>query len=224
MIAPSRTAAGLAGIVAGSLLLIELGLFLASGWSPEAFTRAESAAEVMRTGGSYLRGAALAGFFGLALTVLLMGGVARHLEHFAPTIAAATLYFALIGAAGHALVPLGLWLTVPLLGNLGPLPWPQGAWEGFNQAMGAAHGVGSVFSGLAMIAAGGGLIRVPLASRWPGVLGLGAGFTTLAALLSIGTPASAIGAMLFLPSIGATILFRGVSGAELMRGVDSSAA
>lgn len=217
MIAPPTRAAGLAGVIAGVFLLIELALFLASGWSPAAFANTDSAAEVMRTGGSYLRSAALVGCSGLALTVMLMGGVARHLVHSAPTLAAATLYFALLGAAAHALVPLGLWMAVPLVGSSGSLPWPPGAWEGFNQTMGAAHGVGSFFSGLAMAVAGAGLLRGPLTSRWAGILGLVAGLTTLAALLSIGTPASALGAMFFLPSIGATAVFRSVCGMELMR-------
>jgi hypothetical protein len=180
--------------------------------------------QVLQQGGDLLRLAALFGFTGLAATVLLMAGLSSRLGSSSPTLASAVLYFSLVGATGHSLVPLSLWIGVPsFVAMSGEASLVSGGWTGFNAILSGAQGIGSLFLGLAMLCAGIGFLRRRMRSPLAGWLGMLAGLLTLLTLLGIGTPLMGIAGILFMPALLLTILFRFVAGLELFLTARASA-
>ncbi|HEX6537022.1 MAG TPA: DUF4386 family protein [Gemmatimonadaceae bacterium] len=216
---PEPRAAGTAGMLAGAGLAIEFALFTASGWTPATFSQPERALAFLQTGGTLLRAAGLVGFLNLGLAVLWVVGLAAKLADGARTRATATLYFALVGMAGHALVPVGLWLTVPAFLRLAAHDQAvaAGGWSGFAALLSAAGGVGYLFDGFALLAAGWALLgrrRWPALLGWVGVVGGGASALTV---LADETALDALAAACFLPALLLTITFRFWSGYLLRR-------
>lgn len=211
------TITGASGIVAGLCLAGELSSFLLSGWSAEKFSDPAQAIEVLQSGGQFLKLASLLGFVGLATTLLLTAGIAARLWAAAPTRSAALLLFTLVGVAGHALVPLSLWIAVPALGALGSASpeTAQGSWTAFNLIIGGAQQVGSFFVGFAMICGGSALVKC--GSRLVGWIAIGAGLLTLVGVLGLGLGALALASATFLPALVSTILFRFLAGLSLLR-------
>ena len=216
---PTTRFAGAAGIASAVLLVCETGSFLLSGWSPQRFGDPVQAMALLQQGGTALRAAALFGFVGLVATTFLIVGLAAAVEERAPNLATGTLYFGLIGIAGHSLVPLGLWTGIPAFLTMAAqrLDTAQHAWYAFAQVSDAAHGVGSLFGGLAMLSAGAAAMATPALSRVVGWLGLSAGALTVVTLLTVGTPLATVGGALFIPALALTVLFRLASGLVLFR-------
>lgn len=198
---------GLAGILAGIALACELSLFMVSGWTPEKFSDPSKALELLEHGGVYLQAAAGFGILGLALMCLFLIGLAEKLKDETPTLAGATLYFGLIGVAGHSLVPVGLWMGIPALlsasdSNAG---MALEAWTAFRIVLDGAQGVGSVFMGLSMLATGWASAKWKVLPAYLGWLGIAAGAATLFIVLSNDTRFAGI---VIFPSILLTIVFR----------------
>jgi hypothetical protein len=208
---------GLAGIAAGPLLVLETASFLRSGWNPIRFSDPVQAMQLLRQGGGDLRLAAVFGFTGLVVTLCLFIGLADWLRRRTPAFADAVLYLGLIGIAGHSLVPLGLWIGIPMFLSLAShnMTLAQNSWAAFAATSNSAEGVGSLFMGLAMLLAGIAALwhrSFSLLLAWIAVI---AGALTLITLLAIGTPLYGFASSLFFPSLIATVLFRFIAGIEL---------
>ena len=222
MMHPAPRAAGVAGVLAGIGLAIEFALFTASGWTPTTFSHPDRALAFLQTGGTLLRAAGFVGILNLALAVLWVAGLAASLTHGARTRATATLYLALVGMAGHALVPVGLWLAVPAFLELATrdAPASAGGWSGFAALLSAAGGVGYLFGGLALLAAGSAIVARRTGSATLGWVGLVGGGASVLTVLADETALDALAATSFLPALLLTITFRLWSGYVLWRVAD----
>jgi hypothetical protein len=220
---PQMRTAGVAGMVAGVLLVLETTSFLLSGWSPEKFSDPARAIELLREGGAQLRVAAMFGFAGLLATTFLVAGLASALRNQTPSLAVGTLYFGLIGIAGHSLVPLGLWVGVPAFLTLASrnTVLAQSAWAAFGPTSDTAHGVGTLFMGASMVLAGSAIIASRGARSLLGWVAVAAGALTLATLLTVGTSLAAFGGVLFMPALALTVVFRFWAGLSLWRRAES---
>src|SRR5690606_37004483 len=132
--------AGISGMLAGVALAAEFTFFMSSGWSPEKFSDPASAIELLESGGNHLAVAAAFGLAGLALTTMFIAGLAARFARTAPTLASATLFFGLIGIAGHSLVPMSLWIGVPAFLSLSSAT-AMDAWTAFRIVLDGAHGI-----------------------------------------------------------------------------------
>lgn len=216
---PGMRTAGSAGVAAAGLLIAETASFLISGWSPARFADPAKAMVLIQDGGYALRASAFFGFAGLVATVYLLAGLASALLKKSPAAAIGQLYLGLIGVAGHSLVPLTLWVGIPAFLDLKArsMALAEGGWAAFAPISNGAHGIGMLFLGCSMVLAGCGLAKEPGWMRAAGVSGLAGGLLTLATLLAVGTPFEAAAGMIFLPSLGLTVLFRFLSGVALWR-------
>jgi hypothetical protein len=217
---PRAPVAGVAGIAAGVGLAVEFGLFMAGGWTPASFETGEAALALFASGGTALRAAGAVGIANLALWLLLLGGLAGALKQAAPSCAAGALWFGLVGAAAHALVPMGLWTGIPVfLGMATEDPSSAlGAWPAYSIVQAAATGAGYLFAGAALIAIATGLLtaRVPArALAWTAGLG---GAAALVSVLGTATPLAPVAEIVFLPGLLLTVVFRVWAGHALWRG------
>lgn len=216
---PRPRLAGLAGVLAGLGLALEFAFFMASGWTADAFGNADAALVLFAEGGSALRAAGFIGVINLALLVLFLAGLAAQLYAAAPTRIAGMLCFGLIGAAAHALVPIGLWAGTPALVSLaaGEPELARGAWSGFALAQSAASGAGYFFGGAALLLAGWGMLASRTSASRLGYVGLAAGIAGMAGVLGQGTSLAGVSAALFIPGLLLTIAFRVLAGYALWR-------
>lgn len=223
---PRIRIAGVAGVLAGLGLVVELSLFMASGWQPHIFGDPAAAIRFLQESGGLLRAAGFAGAVNLILTTLFVTGLAAKLHPTAPTAAAATLYLGLIGIGAHALVPLGLWLSVPGFLSLSDqgAATAQAAWAGFAAFITAAGGAGYLFVGLSMLSAGFAGLAMKSLSPTLSWVTLLAGAATVVNVLADSVQLSSIAQMLFFPSILLTILFRIWGGRELLLAESSARA
>jgi hypothetical protein len=224
MYAMNTKAAGVAGIVAGIGLMIEATLWITSGWTPATFSDPSSAVRFLQGSGDILRWAVLAGFANLVFLVLFVAGLAHRLHSRMPTLAAATLWFGMIGAGAHVLVPLAYWYGTPAFLSADPAA-AQGSWTGFAAIVGAAGGAGSLFLGLSMVVAGWAAIHralpgAPVAFGWFAVL---AGAATVIAVFAPDTPLSGLASVVFMPSLFLAIAFRIWGGFALTQTFDTKA-
>jgi hypothetical protein len=206
--------AGLAGIGAGIGLALEFGLFMVSGFAPDTFAEPNSALAFLQARGGYLRAAVLVGAVGAALTTIFLVGVAARLRDAAPTRAAATLYFGVIGGAGHGLVALTFWVAIPLLVGLAARE-PDLAAAGVGSLTlltSGAEAFGNLFLALSMAAAGWAIVSfriLPVAVGW---VGLAAAALTLARIVGAETP---LAFAAFFPSLIGAVIFRLWAGISL---------
>jgi hypothetical protein len=216
---PGVRTAGAAGIVASGLLVAETSSFLISGWSPARFADPAQAMGLIQDGGDALRTSALFGFVGLVATVYLLAGLTTVLLKKSPAAAIGQLYLGLVGVAGHSLVPLTLWVGIPAFLDLKArnMALAESGWAAFAPISNGAHGIGMLFLSCSMVLAGYGLVKEPGWMRAAGFSGLAGGLLTLATLLAVGTRFEAAAGMIFLPSLGLTVLFRFLSGLALGR-------
>lgn len=212
--------AGLAGILAGIGLAVELALFMTSGWTPETFGDPAAALAFLQGSGTHLRAAALVGAINLVFTTVLVAGLAARLQATTPTRAAATLYFGLIGIGAHGLVPLGLWLGVPMFVELAyrDQQAAANAWGGFAAFLSGAGGLGYLFLGLSMLATGWAAVSEKALPVFLGWVGLVAGAASVVNVLAAETPVDALASAAFLPALLFSIVFRVWAGYELWKG------
>ncbi|MFI5898375.1 hypothetical protein ACIA5D_50720 [Actinoplanes sp. NPDC051513] len=216
---PSRRGAGIAGVLAGAGLAVETAGWSASGWTPQTFTDPATALQFLRDSGGILRVAVFVGAVNLVFTVVLLAGLAGWLRAAAPTRAATTLYCGVVGVAGHALVPLGLWLGAPAFTALAgrDAATAEGAWAGFNAVLAAAGAAGALFLGVAMLAAGSAALTssaMPTPLGWVAAL---AGAASILTALAATTPLDSLASAAYLPSLGLAIVFRTWAGIHLWR-------
>lgn len=213
-------AAGWCGILAGIGLTIEAILWQASGWTPGSFASAAAAFEFVSGSGTTLRWAVAAGFVNLGLLVPFTVGLAEKLSARSPTMAAASLWFGMIGISLHLLVPLAHWYGVPefTAASREHLGSAEGAWIAFNLvAHEAAGGGGKLFMGLSMLSVGAAVLLskpLPVYLGWLALLGGGCSVLTLFAPQ---TALSAVANAAFMPSLLLSILFRVAGGMALLK-------
>jgi hypothetical protein len=195
--------AGIAGILAGSAIVGEFVLFMASGFTPETFGRAESALPFLADSGALVRAAVLFGAAGVALRTIFVAGLASHLGGVAPTRAAASLYFGLLGGVGHGLVALSFWLGIPMLLALAgdDAAAAAGAWAAYSILTAGFEGFGNLLLGLSMLAAGSAIVSTRLLPVGLGWLGIIAGVLAVLRVVATGTPLSGLVFVVFLPSL-----------------------
>jgi predicted lipid-binding transport protein (Tim44 family) len=216
----SPTVVGWSGILAGIGLVLEGALWTASGWTPETFADAEAAMAFLVDGGTTLRWAVLSGFVNLVFFIVFVAGLAARLQARTPTAATATLWFGMLGASLHRIVPLSHWYGVPAFVEAAARD-PQAAesaWTAF-VVVGheAAGGAGSLLMGLSMLAAGWAIVAhraLPVLLGW---LGLITGAATVLTLFAPETPLSGLAGAMFMPSLLLAIVFRIWAGVALTR-------
>src|SRR6266496_167865 len=117
---PQLKHAGIAGILTGLGLVLEFTFFVLGGYSADTFGNAVAAvASLQQHCDLFLRVAGICGAGGAFISVIYVAGLASKLHSKAPTRAVATLYFGVLGAVGHALVALSLYVGLPLPLGLG---------------------------------------------------------------------------------------------------------
>lgn len=212
----TQRAAGVAGILAGVGLAVEFAFWTASGWTPRTWSDPAGALAFLDEHGDVLRAGVFAGVANLAFVALLLVGLARRLRDRSPTLGPATLHFGVIGIGGHALVPIALWLGIPMLLTM-PDATARSGWVGFAMLLTAAGGVGSLFLGLSMLAAGLAAIRGDALPSWLGWVAILAGTTSALTVLTAATPLGVLAGSLYLPSLLLAITFRVAAGIHLVR-------
>lgn len=212
--------AGLFGTAAGIGLLVEAALWTLSGWTPATFADPAAAMRFLAEDGTVLRAAVFAGFVNLALFVVLVIGMSDALRPRTPLLAAATLWFGMIGITTHLLVPMAHWYGTPaFVRAAAESPTAaQSAWTAFvTVGHDAAGGAGSLFLGVSMLTAGWAIVARHALPTPLGWLGLVTGVTTVLTVFSPDTPLSGMAGALFLPSLALAVVFRIWSGVALIR-------
>jgi hypothetical protein len=184
---PNVRIAGIAGILSGILLIVEFALFMASGVQPTTLQDAAIALPFLHDHGGNIRVAVLFGAVNAALAIILVTGLAASLHAATPTRAVATLYFGILGTAGHGLVALTYWLGIPAFVALtrGDQEAAAYAWPAFFAVLTGFNDFGDFFVGLSLVAAGWAIVAkkmLPVSLGWVSLVGGGA---TLARLLGL---------------------------------------
>jgi hypothetical protein len=197
-------------------LAAEAALWMATGWSPSTFGDPDTALAFFRDQGGVLRWAVLTGFLNLVFATVFLGGLASHLRTRTPALAAATLWFGLLGVGTHVLVPLAYWYGVPAFLAAEP-PAALASWTAYGTLVAAAGGAGSLFLGLSMAAAGWAVVTrgaLPVVLGWIGIV---AGIASALGVFAPDTPLTAVAGLLYLPSLLLAIVFRLWGGIALLR-------
>jgi hypothetical protein len=168
--------------------------------------------------GQFLRLSAVFGSSGIALTALFIIGLYLRLRERSPRAAVAVLVWGLIGLASHALIPLGLWLTIPGFVQCAAhdVTAAGNAWMAFWNVCNSAQGVGSLFDGLAMLMTGVALVGEPGLRPFAGVA-IVAGAASVFTVAAAGTPMQSLAAVVYLPMIALTVVFRSWGGVVVER-------
>jgi hypothetical protein len=217
-----QRAGGVAGVLAGIGLAVEGAFWTASGWTPQTFANPTTALAFLRDNGTLLRVGVFAGALNLVFATILVAGLAARLRATSPTRAAATLHLGVVGIGAHGLVPLGLWLGVPMFITLAAsdAATAQAAWGGFAVFLAAAGGLGNLFLGLSMATTGSAALGrrsrapLPVLLGWVGIV---AGMASVITVLAAGTPVAFLANAAYVPSLLLAIVFRVWAGIHLWR-------
>ncbi|HKN66581.1 MAG TPA: DUF4386 family protein [Gemmatimonadaceae bacterium] len=215
----SMEVAGVAGILAGIGLAMEATFFMTSGWTPTVFHDPAGALSLFHTGGSQLRAAGFVGVLNLACAIIWLAGLAELHAIRARNLAAAILLFGIVGTAGHALVPLGLWGGIPTFLDASARHTTEApaAFLGFAAFLDAAGAVGSLFVGFSLIAAGAAIVATRSIHSVIGWIGLLAGVASALSVLGAGTPLAPVAFAVYMPGLLLAIIFRTLSGFAMRR-------
>ena len=186
MMGPRRQTAGTMGIIAGVALLILTILFFTSGATMQTFADPASGLSFLRDNALRLEVIGCLALITVATATIFVAGFAAALHERTPTRATATLYFGLVGLAGHA---LGAFLT------LTAFPWlvttaardqvsAAHAFVAVNGVLASADGIGNFFVGLSTLLAGWAATTVPAFGPALGWYGVVAGVVTALAGLA----------------------------------------
>ncbi|HWH50295.1 MAG TPA: hypothetical protein VN651_02035 [Gemmatimonadaceae bacterium] len=155
---------------------------------------------------------------GIALTALFVIGLYLHLRERSPRAAFAVLVWGVVGLASHLLIPLGFWLTIPGFVQWGArdMTAAGNAWMAFWNVCNSAQGVGSPFDGLAMLATGIALMSEP-GVRPFAAIAIVAGGASVSTVAAAETPVQGSAALVYLPMIALTAVFRSWGGVVVER-------
>ena len=201
---------GIAGILTGVALLLELVFFMASGFTTTKIADQTQAITLIQDKVVLLRIATFFGFSGAIISIPYIAGLAAKLRAKAPARATAVLYFGIVGSVGHGLVALSYYLGFPLLITLSihHLAQAINSWGGFLAITAGFQGLGNLLLGLMLGLAGLSIIKIkedlPQGVGWVGVA---AGITAILGVITTATPLKAIGYATYIPSIFLAILF-----------------
>jgi hypothetical protein len=214
-----QRSAGIAGVLAGIALTAEFALFLVSGFAPQTFSDAAQALPFLQDHGAYLRAAAVLGAVGVALTTLLLVGLAARLQARAPMRSAATLYLGLLGNVGDGLVAFSFWLGIPVFVALAARDQAaaMNSWGAFIALTNGFGGLGNFLLGSSLLAAGWAILArraLPAGLGWIGII---AGVATVTRVFAANTPLDALAGAAFFLSLVLTIAFRLWAGVALWR-------
>jgi hypothetical protein len=214
---PELRTAGIAGIFSGILLIVEFALFMTSGVQPSTLQNATVALPFLQDHGANIRMAVLFGAINAALAIVLVTGFAARLHVATPTGAVATLYFGILGTAGHGLVALTYWLGIPVFVALmqGDQESAAYAWPAFFAVIGGFNDFGDFFIGLSLLTAGWAIVSkkaLPVLLGWVALVG---GVATIARLLGL--------EMAFFASLPLAIIIRIWMGIALLKRETSEA-
>jgi len=153
---PRRQTAGMMGIIAGAALLILFILFFTSGATPATFNDPGAALSFMRDQAGRLEVLACLAIITVATATVFVAGFAAALSQRTPTRATATLYFGLLGLAGHALGAFILFAGYPWLVSMAAKDQVAAthAYVALNGLTMATDGLGNFFVGLSTLFGG----------------------------------------------------------------------
>lgn len=178
--------AGTAGLVTAALLAALFLLIFSTGMTPQTGSDPDKAIPLLKQKASVFGTigvlGALAAGFGLIFTI----GVFSRLRDRAPTRAAATLGFALVGLTGHALGALILWRGGALIVAVSakdPVA-ANHAWIATSAVAQGLDGLGDAFTGASILVAGWAIVATGAMSSSLGWLAVVAGTATLLQLFS----------------------------------------
>ena len=217
---PQLKHAGIAGILTGLGLVLEFTFFVLGGYSADTFGNAVAAvASLQQHGDLFLRVAGIFGAGGAFISVIYVAGLASKLHSKAPTRAVATLYFGVLGAVGHALVALSLYVGLPLLLTLAAQDRAATVqtWRAFQLVLSGFQAVGNTFLGIMLLVAGWAILSRKALPLGLGIVGILAGIATLLVILTGGTPLAILGYMAYIPTFVLAITFDVWAGVALLR-------
>jgi len=183
--APRMQSAGTAGIVAGIALAVAFVLFLTSGLTQVLGDPAKALDYFTKNAGRLQLMTALF-VITVAFAVVFVVGLAAKLHDRTPTRASATLYFGLLGLAGHGLGSLIFWAAIPALVAYAATDQVAAghAWVAVQALDGAADGMGNLFVGLSALMAGWAIVTTKVLSPVLGWVGVIVGVAGLAVFVS----------------------------------------
>ncbi len=202
--------AGTAGFVTAALLAALFLLILSTGMTPQTASDPDKAIPLLRQKASVFGAigvlGALAAGFGLIFSI----GLFSRLRDRAPTRAAATLGFALVGLTGHALGALILWRGGALIVAVSAKDQVAAnhAWIAASAVAQGLDGLGEAFTGASNLVAGWAIVATGAMSS---SLGWVAVVTGAASLLQLLTPAP----VLFLAAFLLIIVWLAWGGSQL---------
>jgi hypothetical protein len=149
-----------AGILVGIGLVIEFRPLHEQCVQPTTFQDATAALPFLQDHGGTIRMAVLVGSVNAALAIIMVGGLAARL-HASPTRAVATVYFGIIGTAGHSLVALPYWFGIPMFVTLAARDQVAAlhAWTAFAAVTSGFNDFGDFYVGLFLLTAGWAICR-----------------------------------------------------------------
>lgn len=216
---PKFRSAGIAGILTGVALVGEFIFFMMSGYNPQSLSDPAAALKFLQERGMYIRVAVLFGAAGVAFRTLFVSGLAANLYAKTPTQAVATLYFGLLGGAGHGLVALSFYIGIPMLVALAAMDSAaaRNAWGVYSTIVSGFEGFGNFLISLMLLAAGSAMIshkEMPVGLGWVGFL---AGTATLVRIFTTGTSLAGLAFAAFFPSLLLAGLFDVWAGISIWR-------
>jgi hypothetical protein len=216
---PKLRIAGIAGILTGVALAGEFIFFMLSGYNPQLSNDPAAALTFLRESGMYIRVAVLFGAAGVALRTIFVSGLAASLYAKTPTEAVATLYFGILGGAGHGLVALSFYIGIPMLVSLAARDpaAAANAWGAYTTVISGFEGFGNFLIGLMLLAAGWAIASHKALSAGAGWIGLLGGLATLVRVFTTGTPLAGIAFAVFFPSLVLAGVFDVWAGIALWR-------
>ena len=194
--APRMQSAGTAGIVAGVALAIGFILFLTSGITAEVLGDPAQALSRLGQRAGLLRLISAVFVVAVAFAVVFVAGLAAKLRDRTPTRATATLYFGVLGLAGHGLGSLIFLTAVPALVAYAAKDQVAAshAWVALYALDNATDGLGTLFAGLSFLMAGWAITATKVLSTALGWVAI------IAGVVGVVTPFFAANELLFLAS------------------------
>ena len=202
--------AGTAGLVTAALLAALFLVILSTGLTPQTASDPDKAITLLKQKASAFGTIGVLGALASAFGLIFSIGLFSRLRDRAPTRAAASLGFALVGLSGHALGALILWRGGALIVAVSARDQVAAnhAWIAASAVAQGLDGLGNAFTGASILVAGWAIVATGAMNGSLGWLAVVAGAVTLLQLLS---PAP----VLFLIGFLLTIVWLAWGGSQL---------